>query len=447
VTPGLLAHGIGGVKDLPVPVWLFAYGGAIVLLLSFAALGALWRQPRIEGRDGGRPLPRLLQRVLLAPALRAMVGAVSVALFLVVLTAALAGARSPATNIAPTFVWVIFWLGLVPLVVLLGNVWRVLSPWAAIGDGIARLARGRAVPEPFVYPERLGRWPAALLLFCFTAFELAYTSPSDPRALGVAMLLYAAIALYGMLFFGRETWLANGDPFAVYFEFLSRLAPLAVRDGQVVLRMPMSGLTRRDARPGTLAVVAVMLGSVGFDGLSRTSFWIERRYDALVSSGGETLTMLLDLAGLAGTVALAAAAFLLAVRVAARIGRTHEGLTGVFVWSLVPIALAYVVAHYFSLLVLQGQAVVALASDPLGRGWDLFGQRDFRVDIGLLGPNTIWYVQVGALVAGHVIGLVLAHDRALVRFGSARTALRTQYPLLALMVLYTVGGMWLLSQD
>jgi hypothetical protein len=442
----LLAHGIGGVKDLPVPVWLFAYGGAIVLLLSFAALGALWKEPRIEGRGGGRPLPRPLQRVLLAPALRLALGGLSVALCLLVLVAALAGDRSPATNLAPTFVWVIFWLGLVPVVVLLGNVWRVLSPWAAIADGIAFLARGRDVPRPFAYPERLGRWPAAAFLFCFTAFELAYPQPSDPLAIGVAMLVYSAIALYGMLFFGRDAWLANGEAFAVYFEFLSRLAPFAVRDGRVVARMPLSGLTRRDACPGTLAVVAVMLGSVGFDGLSRTSFWIERRYDALVSSGGEALATLLNVGGLAATVAFAAAAYLLAVAAAARVGRTRDGLSGVFVWSLVPIALAYVVAHYFSLLVLQGQVAVPLASDPLGRGWDLFGQADFRVDLGLLSPNAIWYVQVGALVAGHVVGLVLAHDRALVRFSSPRTALRTQYAMLVLMVVYTMGGMWLLSQ-
>jgi hypothetical protein len=249
-----------------------------------------------------------------------------------------------------------------------------------------------------------------------------------------------------MIFFGPDAWLSNCEAFADYFEFLSRLAPFAVRDGRVVARMPLSGLTRRDARPGTLAVVAVMLGSVGFDGLSRTSFWIERRYDALVSSGGEALATLLNVGGLAAAVAFAAAAYLLAVAAAARVGRTRDGLSGVFVWSLVPIALAYVVAHYFSLLVLQGQVAVPLASDPLGRGWDLFGQADFRVDLGLLSPNAIWYVQVGALVAGHVVGLVLAHDRALVRFSSPRTALRTQYAMLVLMVVYTMGGMWLLSQ-
>jgi hypothetical protein len=109
------------------------------------------------------------------------------------------------------------------------------------------------------------------------------------------------------------------------------------------------------------------------------------------------------------------------------------------------LALVYVVAHYFSLLVFQGQALIYLASDPLGKGWDLFGTADFRPAENVFSPNTIWYVQVGVLVVGHVLGLVLAHERAVALFSSARTAIRTQYAMLVLMVLYTCTGLWLLS--
>jgi hypothetical protein len=119
---------------------------------------------------------------------------------------------------------------------------------------------------------------------------------------------------------------------------------------------------------------------------------------------------------------------------------------GAFLASLVPIALVYAVAHYFSLLLLQGQFAIPLASDPLGRGWDLIGTADFRPNLAVLSPNAIWYVQVGALVVGHVAGLTLAHDRAVALFRSARTAMQTQYVMLVLMVVYTVGGLWLLSQ-
>jgi hypothetical protein len=122
------------------------------------------------------------------------------------------------------------------------------------------------------------------------------------------------------------------------------------------------------------------------------------------------------------------------------------GLAGSFVGSLIPIALVYAVSHYFSLLLIQGQALIPLASDPFGRGWDLFGSADRGVDLAPLSANAVWYVQVTSLVAGHVAGLALAHDRAVSRFPPDR-ALRTQYPLLALMVLYTVGGLWLLSRQ
>lgn len=448
---GLLAHGIGGLRDLPVPTWLFSYGGAIVLVLSFAALGALWRTPRLEGAGEGRPLPDAVQRVLLSPVLGGLLKTASALLLGFMLVAAIFGDRSSATNIVPTFVWVIFWLGLVPVVVLFGDVWRVLNPWKAVADAVAALVGGRLAYTPWQYPERLGRWPAAVVLFAFAAFELAYLEPSDPLMLAIAILLYSAISWYGMFLFGRETWLRHGDAFSVYFEFLSRISLFAVEhdeDGsrRVVVRRPLTGLASRDALPGTLAFVAVMLGSVGFDGLSRTSFWQDARYEALTSGVGDTAAILLNTIGLLGMIGGVAFAYAVAVRIAARVAGTEHSLEGVFVWSLIPIALAYLVAHYFSLFILQGQYVLPLASDPLGRGWDLFGTADYRANLTLLSPNTVWYVQVVALVAGHVLGLVLAHDRALVRFRSGRKALRSQYAMLTLMVVYTVGGLWLLSQ-
>ena len=447
------AHGLGAVKDLPVPLWLFYYGGAIVLVLSFAALGALWRKPRLEGRLDGRPLPEPLQRLLLSPALRIAAGTVSFALFLIVLAACFLGEQDARVNLGPTFIWVVFWLTLVPVVVVLGNVWAVLSPWRAAADAAAWLTgRGGQSWSPTPYPERLGRWPAAFLLFLFTALELAYDSPSDPATLGFAAFIYSVITWFGMYTFGREQWCRRGDAFSVYFELLSRLSPFGVRSEEggrrrIVVRRPLAGLTERDAVPGTLAFVAVMLGSVGFDGVSRTARWLVWRYDVITSgSMGDLLGMLMNLGGLIATIFVVAAAYLGAIAVARRVSRSDLPLAGLFVFSLVPIALAYNVAHYFSLLINQWQYAIRMASDPLGRGWDLFGTADFPTKLSLLSPKTIWYAQVAALVVGHVLGLVLAHDRAVSVFRSARLALRTQYAMLALMVLYTVGGLWVLSQ-
>jgi hypothetical protein len=448
-----LAHGIVGVKDLPVPLWLFFYGAAVVLVVSFVALGALWRRPLLERRAEGRPLPPRAQKVLLGRPLRIVLGLLSVGLFGVVLWAAAFGEDSVAVNFAPTFVWVLFWLGLVPVVVLLGNVWSVLSPWKAVADGVAwawqRL--GLTWESPLPYPDRLGRWPAAVLLLGFTTLELAYPNASSPRTLAFAAVVYSWITWVAMAATGREQWHRNGEAFSVYFGLLSRIAPFGVRDGRIVARMPLADLARRGEPPGTVAFIAVMLGSVAFDGFSRTAWWQERQY-SIESSLALERPRLNDLAltgfnllGLIAGVVLVALLFLVAVESARVVSGRRDSLTDAFVSSLVPIALAYAVAHYFSLFVNQSQVARRLVSDPFGYGWDLLGTRDFQPSISPLTPNTIWYVQVGALVVGHVLGLVLAHDRAVALFRSSGAALRTQYAMLVLMVAYTVGGLWLLS--
>ena len=453
----MIAHGIASVEDLPLPLWLFYYGGALVLVLSFVALGALWRRPKLELVQGGRALPEALQRLLLSPALRVAVSGASLALFAVVWLAALTGGRTRLDNIAPIFVFVIFWVGLVVVVLVLGNVWTALNPWRAAADAVAWLARRVGVEwATREYPAWLGRWPATTLLLAFTAFELAYVDQADPRKIGLAITVYSAVTWAGMAIYGRTAWLDNGEAFNVYFTLLSRLAPFGLRDTgrrrELVFRPPVAGLALPEPRPGTLAFVAVMLGSVAFDGLSRTRWWTEQqlelrgRYVLDQPAVADLLETLLNLAGLFGSVALVALAYVAAVEAARRVAGTDVDLAGAFVWSLVPIALAYALAHYFSLLLREGQLIVSLVSDPFGKGWDIFGSADFTPDYAIISPNTVWYVQVAVLVAGHVAGLVVAHDRAVSLFSSARLAVRTQYAMLALMVLYTAGGLWLLSQ-
>jgi hypothetical protein len=451
---GLLAHAIGGVRDLPIPLWLFYYGGAIVLVLSFVALGVLWKRPRLEGARG-KPLPQGLQRFLLSKGLRVIAGGASLGLLIVLFLAALLGEPSAGQNIAPTFVFVIFWVGLVFVVIVLGNVWPVLNPWRVGADLVAWFWREAGWSWSFVrYPERLGWWPAAILLFAFTALELAYVEPANPRALALAIFLYSWITWVGMATFGRDVWLRYGEAFSIYFELLGRIAVFGRRqsDGQLVVRPPLAGLTVRDFPPGALAFVSVMLGSVAFDGYSRTSRWIEWRFEleepyVLDNPGlADLIVTGFNLAGLIAFVLLVAGAYLLAVQVAKMVAGADRSLVTEFLGSLIPIACAYALAHYFSLLVIQGQVGITLMSDPFGFGWDLFGTADYQADATVISPNTIWYFQVAVLVTGHVFGLVLAHDRAVALFESPRVAIRTQYAMLALMVVYTVGGLWLLSR-
>lgn len=450
----IVAHGIGGIRDLPVPTSYFVVGAGVVLVLSFAALAALWRRPLLERHAGGRPLPAALERVLLSRALRGTVGALSLALLLLVWLAAAIGERAGADNLAPTFVYVVFWLGLVPLSVLLGDVWRALNPWKAAADGAAWLwsRLGRDYEPPFRYPEEaLGRLPAAVGLLAFAALELAYVEPSSPRALAVAIAVYSWATWLGMAAFGRRAWLENGEAFTSYFGLLASAAPLARRGERIVVRPPLTGLASSLDTPGTIPFLAVMLGSVAFDGFSRSSWWQDAYYEVQLSllerpDLADLAGILMSVGVLVGFVAVAGAAYRLAVAGAEWIAQDGRRLAHAFVSSLIPIALVYAVAHYFSLLVLQGQVAVKLASDPFGWGWDLLSTAGFRPDFGILTPNTVWYVQVAALVAGHVAGLAVAHDRAVALF-RPRLAAWTQLPLLALMILYTVGGLWLLSRS
>jgi hypothetical protein len=452
VTP--LAHGIGGVRDLPVPESFFFTTAAVVLVLSFIALGALWRSPLLERHAGGRALPPGLKRVLLSRGLRITVQTASVVLFVIVLAAALFGSTIELENLAPTFVYVLFWLGLPLLSVLLGNVWRVLSPWRAIADVTVWLLElgGRAASPLLELSPRLGRYPAAAALFAFVALELAHPRPSYPRTLAIAIGLYSYWALAGMAVYGRDAWTRTGEGFAVAFGLLARMAPFAVKGGGVVVRWPLTGLGGTERVPGSLVFVAVMLGSTSFDGFSRTRFWQDRIVDVRAKLVDEPQRVsdlavtAVNLLGLGAFVVAVALTYLAAVWSARRLVRAPRSLVPDFVLSLVPIAFAYLVAHYFSLFVIYGQFSIALASDPFGRGWDLFGTAGVQPNLALLAPNTVWYVQVASLVVGHVSGLAVAHDRAVALFERRSDALRSQYPMLALMVLYTVGGLWLLSR-
>jgi hypothetical protein len=449
-----VAHGIGVVRDLPIPAIYFFIGAVVVLGASFVLLFYLWRQPVLEAHASGRAIPRALSRLVLSRAVRVLLGAGSVFLLGLTLATAFFGTTIELLNFAPTFVYVIFWLGVPLLSIVFGNVWSVLSPWRALADAAVWIMElgGREARPVLEWTGRWGRHPAAAALFAFVALELAHPSPAYPRTLGIAIALYSYWALAGMAVYGRDAWTRYGEGFAVAFGLLARIAPLAARDGSVVVRWPFTGLGGDERTRGTLLFVAVLLGSTGFDGFSRTSHWKDLITNLRVELAGSSqrtvdlATTFLNLGGLAFFIAAILAAYLAAVAAAEKLGRVDRSLVPDFVLPLVPIAAAYIVAHYFSFFLIQGQFVITLISDPFGRGWDLFGTIDFAPNLAIVSPETVWYVQVVALVVGHVAGLAIAHDRAVAVFQGKRTALEAQLPMLGLMVLYTLGGMWLLTR-
>jgi hypothetical protein len=448
------AHGLVGRADLPIPEWLFGWGAAVVLIVSFAALAVLWQEPKLEGRDVFRPLPEGISFALVNTATEVFAGLVGVGLLVLTVYAGLAGTQSPQANFAPTFIYVIFWVGLVPASILFGDVFRAFNPWRAIARGAGWLA-GRVagpMPTPFRYPGWLGHWPVIAGLLGFTWMELASTNGDDPSTLAVATLVYTGITLVAIACFGTEAWISRGEAFSVYFNLFSRISPVEVREGRLGLRPPLSALTRLQPVPGIVALLIVMIGTVAFDGASEGRPWTDIAPDIqdFFTSIGFSLGTALELTFTVGMLiglAIVGTIYLLGIVGVRTVDRQPlTALARTYVHTLVPIAAVYVIAHYFSLLVYNGQAIAYLASDPLGEGSDLFGTADATIDYGVVGATAVWYVQVGVLVAGHVCGLVLAHDRALAIYQKARAATTSQYWMLAVMVAFTTGGLFLLSQ-
>ncbi len=449
-----LAHGLQGRADLPIPAWLFGWAAALVLLVSFVALAVLWSEARLE-QPRWRPLPASLGRLVTSRVLEILLGAIGVALLALVVWAGFAGSQTPTENLAPTFVYVGFWLGLVVASLLLGDVFRLLNPWRALGRAFAVAARvvaGDRVPEPLAYPERLGRWPAVVGLTAFAMLELVVDNGSRPEVVALATLLYTLATFAGMFLYGVETWSERGEAFGAYFGLYARLSPWERRGRAVGVRPPLTGLTRLEPLPGTVALLAAVIGSTTFDGLTAGRLWTADLFpplqDLFIALGlGITLAaQVASAVGLLATILLVAALYEVAIAGARRLAGGGGDLGPAFVHSLVPIALAYVAAHYVTLLLFQGQALLPLASDPLGSGRDLLGTAGRAIDYSLIGATSTWYLQVAFVVAGHVAALVLAHDRALARYGASERATRSQLPMLAVMVAFTALALWLLSQ-
>jgi hypothetical protein len=419
-----------------VPRWLFVFGAGTALIISFVALSTLWTEPRLEDRPVRSARPWWIQSLLTNRGLEWAIRILMLVFFVVV---AMASARraSDTETIGPIVVYAWFWVGLAIAHALFGNLWATLSPFDTIGRLVGLDVE--AVPRP--YPKAWGSWPAAVLLFAFVWVELVQPFGAISGHLGILIVVYTLIQIAGMHAFGRAAWIDNGEAFAVYFRLIAGIAPLSRdRERRVVLRPLLSGLARIPARPGLLAVIMVALGSTTFDGFSRTNLWT----GSTAELTGLT-RIVVSTAGLLSVIGLVTLAYVVAMRAAAGVvGGDWHPLAVRLAHSLVPIVLAYVVAHYFSFLVLEGQLGLVRLSDPFGAGWNLFGTDDWVINLSLLPPTQIWYVQVAAIVVGHVAGVVLAHDRAIAMFDQA-AAVRTQYALLAVMILFTASGLLILS--
>jgi len=485
--PGLAhAHGFGERYDLPVPLYLYITGAGAAVAFSFVVIGLF-----VRATSGPHDYPRvnLLRwpagRALVHPAVVHSIKAVAVGLYALVILAGLIGDASPVDNLAPTMVWVIWWVGLAYVSALVGDVWALINPWGTIFDWAERLYR-RADDEGelsfgYRYPDRLGVWPGVLLFLGFAWVELVYGDSSVPGRIAQLVLAYSLITWGGMLLFGKDEWLRRGEAFSLAFGLLARFAPTEIRvlsygpcdscplscragDGRCIgcgncfgrapvderelnLRPFAVGLIRSEAVSWSMmAFVLLLLAMVTFDGFIATPFWADIQnslYDAIPD-----LTSIRALALLASPFVFIAVylgfSTLMAVSSGAR--PLVGDLARTFVYTLVPIALAYHLAHFFSFLLIQGQLIIPLASDPFGFDWNLLGTAGYRVDIGIVDARFAWITAVVAIVIGHIVAVYLAHAIALRTFSERWPALRSQVPMLVLMVGYTMTSLWILAQ-
>ncbi|MCH9736551.1 MAG: hypothetical protein K0U78_18685 [Actinomycetia bacterium] len=442
----VLAHGVGGSTDLPVPLSYALIGAAWALAVTFAVVAVAWRTPRFDPDKPGRPLPMWLCRTVDSPVLRWIVALAALAFTVWVGIAAIWGPQNSA-NALPGVFYVLLWVGLVAISVIVGPVWRVLSPLRTLYRILALrhwFGTGRRN-----YPVRWGYWPAVLGLFAFVWLELASPDPGSLTAIKTWILCYGVLMLLGAAVFGSP-WFARADPFEVYSVTVSRLAPFRRNraTGRLVLGNPLDHLPTMPVRAGTVAVMAVLLGSTAFDSFSQS-----RKFRDFVDDNAAAVPLVGDSVGAGIWRSVVLLFFVIAVGVSFSAAARATGgvsrekrreLPGRLAHCLIPIVVGYIFAHYLSYLVERGQETIVRLADPLDKGWHLLSLDPGDVQYFLSqSPTLLWTIKVACVVIGHLVAVIAAHDQAL-RVIPVGHQLVGQLAMMLTMVAYTLVGLFLL---
>lgn len=480
------AHGFGERYDLPVPLELYVVGAGAAVGLSFVVVGLFVKgSPNVHDYPRFNVLNWRLGRVLTHPIIAISLRTLSVGLLILIVIAGITGTDKPTMNFAPIMVWVIWWVGTAYASALIGNIWSLINPWSATFSWAEHFYH-RVNPEGDLdlgqdYPSSLGVWPGLILFLGFAWTEIVYGQSSVPGRIALMALAYSGITWGGMFIYGRETWLRHGEAFSLAFGFLARFSPTEIRvtdtavckdclvdcldlDGNCIdcvecysasapeyrefnVRPYGVGLIRKEKIPTSMMLfVVALLSTVTFDGFTATPLWSEIFYFLIevipnISTVGTIGLVVFPLIFLV--------VYLFFAAVMATISGNRVRYTDVarnFSFTLIPIALAYHLAHFFAFLLVQGQLIIPLMSDPLGRGWDLFGSAGYTVNISLVNAQTAWFVSIAAIVIGHIAAVYLAHVIALRTIPERHLAIRSQYPMMVLMVGYTMISLWILAQ-
>jgi hypothetical protein len=457
------AHGFGRLYNLPVPFWLYAWGAAAVLLVSFAIVGYFVATPAAGAPGASRDLSRArwvqaLRRARALPLLKGL----GVFTLLLCIATGFFGSRDPYRNFNMTCFWVVFVLAFTYLTAVMGDLYAAINPWRVLCGGLERAFRGFARGR-VVWPPALGAWPALGFYMVFVWYELF--GHSRPFSLASMLLGYTAVNFAGVWLVGAAAWFRHCEFFAVFLRLVALMAPLEYRPGQSLRwRMPFAGILHERPERLSLVVFALfMLSSTAFDGLQATQWWVglfwndptgwltqwvgDRPIRAYVALRPWYLAW--ETAWLVASPFIYFGVYLTFIAMAKAVSRSPRPLRELaldFGYTLLPIALVYNVTHYFTLILSQGVKIASLLSDPFGWGWNLFGTAFlFRAPI-LPELGVVWHTQVALILLGHIVSVWLAHLVALRVFATRGEATLSQVPMLGLMVLFTIVGLWILAQ-
>lgn len=430
----VLTHGIGGRQDLPISYTLAVWGSGAVVAASVLLLVVAWRRPHFQQRKASWDFPYGVSRVLLSPAVRVLLGTLGVVMTVGAIACGFLGTFQAADNFAPTYLYVLLWLGIVALSLVFGPIYQWFNPARAIHAALSHLAALDPKKGLRPLPQRLGAWPAVAGIGVYAILELTLFDPSRPVVVAGYLSAVLIGSLIGGFLYGEDffTW---GEPFEAYSRAVASLCPFQVTSGIIELRNPLRGLATMPRPAGISAFICLLVGSTAFDGLSRTPGF--SKATSFVQGKGWLVHDSFYALCMLGVILIFGLLFVAGVRAMMAInGSPQQGAVRTFAHSILPIALGYVVAHYFSLLIFQVQDVPRLLADPAGVGWHLLGTTHWRVDYTFIEPGTIALVQMGGIIVGHILGIVAAHDTALATLKPRRMTL-SQLPLAFVMVAFT----------
>jgi hypothetical protein len=460
---GIFLHGFGQRYDLPasLALYLFAAGGVVVISFVLVVL-FVGDQVGAKAIQYPRRAVSFLLPIARSPWPRIVGGAIGVLGLAAVIITGLFGSTDATRNPSEYLTWIYFWAASVIVSGLVGNLWYLLNPWAAVYDLLARLGSrpaGEAGRAGRLNLSRVGIWPAVVAYFLFACLELTTGMANRPWLVGSLALLYSAVTLAGMYFFGRDEWLDHCEAFTVLFGIVGRFSPVeaerdeAGRITAVYLRPWGVGLLQ----PGPsgwdrVVFVILMLSSLAFDGIEGTKAWSDftiatEPYWQPSGAFGFFVLKTVSMTLLTGAFLLIFIAFMEMVIYFGRRKLELMATVSAFALTLVPIALVYNAAHNYSYVVVQSQGLIPLLNDPLAKGWHLLpALAGYKPSFALAQAATVWFAQIVLIVVGHVIAVYLSHLKAGEKFRTAQRALLSQYPMLVLMVMYTMTSLWILAQ-